>query len=76
LAGVTSRSRRLRHLVLLDLVLLAACVPGIFNVLAKDRASTAEGVVAWASAVGFVLLLVVLLVLIGVGVRRRLTAPS
>ena len=66
---------RLRTLIVLDLVLLAACVPGIFNVLAKDRVSTAEGVVAWISAAGFVVFLLALLVLLAVSVRRLAKRP-
>ena len=61
---------RLRNLIVLNLVLLAACVPGIFNVLAKDHVSTAEGVVALVSAGGFVVFLVCLVVLLAVSVRR------
>ena len=61
---------RLRNLIVLDLVLLAACVPGIFNVLAKDRVSTAEGVIAWISAVGLIVFLLALLVLLALGIRR------
>ena len=61
---------RLRNLIVLNLVLLAACVPGIFNVLAKDQVSTAEGVIAWISAAGFVVFLLALLVLLAVSVRR------
>ena len=61
---------RRRNVLLLDLVVLAACVPGILNVVAKDRVSTAEGVVAWISAVGFVVALLALLVLGVLGVVR------
>jgi threonine/homoserine/homoserine lactone efflux protein len=61
---------RLRNVLLLDLVVLAACVPGILNVVAKDQVSTAEGVVAWISAVGFVVALLALLVLGVFGVLR------
>lgn len=63
---------RLRNVFLLDLVVLAACVPGILNVVAKDQVSTAEGVIAWISAVGFVVALLALLVLAAVGVLRKL----
>jgi hypothetical protein len=66
---------RLRNLVVLDLVLLAVCVPGIFNVLAKDHVSTAEGVVALVSAAGLVAFLVALLVLLAVSVRRLVKPP-
>jgi uncharacterized membrane protein YhaH (DUF805 family) len=65
-----SARKRLRTLILLDLLLLAACVPGIVNVLAKDDVSTAEGVAAWISVVAFIVLLVALVVLIAVGFRR------
>ena len=61
---------RLRNLIVLDLVLLAACVPGIFNALAKDHISTAEGVIAWISAVGLIVFLLALLVLLALGIRR------
>ena len=61
---------RLRNLIVLDLVLLAACVPGIFNVLAKDHVSTAEGLIAWISAVGLAVSLLALLVLLALGIRR------
>ena len=67
---------RLRNLVVLDLVLLAVCVPGIFNVLAKDHVSTAEGVVALVSAAGLVAFLVALLVLLAVSVRRLARPPG
>jgi hypothetical protein len=63
---------RLRTVFLLDLVVLAACVPGILNVVAKDQVSTAEGVVAWISAVGFVVALLALLVLGVFGALRLL----
>ena len=66
---------RLRNLVVLDLVLLAVCVPGVFNVLAKDHVSTAEGVVALVSAAGLVAFLVALLVLLAVSVRRLVKPP-
>jgi hypothetical protein len=67
---------RLRTLIVLDLVLLAACVPGIFNVLAKDQVSTAEGVVAWISAAGFVVFMLALFVLLAVGLRRLVKPPG
>jgi hypothetical protein len=70
LAGARNAPRRVRNLILLDLALIAACVPGIFNVLAKDHVSTTEGVVAWVSAIAFVLLALGLVVLIGVAARR------
>ena len=76
MAAVRSQRTRLRNLILLNLALLVACVPGIFTVLAKDHVSTTEGVVAWVSAVALILLLVVLLVLIGVSVRRRFANPA
>ena len=63
---------RLRTVVLLALVVLAACVPGILNVVAKDQVSTTEGVVAWISAAGFVVAVLALLVLAAVGVLRKL----
>src|SRR3954451_721830 len=52
--GLRSRIRRTRNLVALDLLLLAASVPGVLNVVAKDRVSTTEGVLACVSAVAFV----------------------
>ena len=61
---------RLRSLVVLDLVVLAACIPGILNVAAKDDVSTAEGVVAWVSAVGLIVAVLALVVLVALGVRR------
>ena len=70
MAGALNAPRRVRNLILLDLALIAACVPGTFNVLAKDHVSTTEGVVAWASAIAFVLLALGLVVLIGVAARR------
>jgi hypothetical protein len=70
LLGARSDRRRVGKLILLDLALVAACVPGIFNVLAKDHVSTTEGVIAWVSAVGFVVFVGALLVLIGIGLRR------
>jgi len=66
-------SRRAR-LLLIDLVALAASVPGILNVVAKDQVSTTEGVIAWISAAVFVVSLLGLLVLaaltIGDALRR------
>jgi hypothetical protein len=61
---------RLRNLIALDVVLFAACVPGIFNVLAKDHVSRVEGVIAWVSAAGLILSVLGLLVLLALGVRR------
>ena len=61
---------RLRSLVVLDLVVLAACIPGILNVAAKDDVSTAEGVVAWVSAIGLIVALLALVVFVALGVRR------
>ena len=61
---------RLRNLIALDLVLVALCIPGILNVVAKDHVSTAEGVIALVSGAGLILFLLVLLVLLGVGARR------
>jgi hypothetical protein len=63
---------RLRNVFLLDLVVLAACVPGMLNVAAKDQVSTAEAVIAWISAAGFVVALLALLVLAVFGVLRLL----
>jgi hypothetical protein len=64
-------SRR-RRLVLLDLVVLAASVPGILNVVAKDRVSTAEGVVAWISALVLLVSLLGLLALVALTIRDAL----
>jgi hypothetical protein len=61
---------RLRSLVVLDLVVLAACIPGILNVAAKDDVSTAEGVIAWVSAIGLIVALLALVVFVALGVRR------
>jgi hypothetical protein len=61
---------RLRNVLLLDLVVLAACVPGILNVVAKDQVSTTEGVIAVISPAVFVVALLVLLVLAVFGVLR------
>ena len=61
---------RLRTVFLLDLVVLVACVPGILNVVAKDQVSTTEGVVAWISAMGFLVALLALLALGVYGVLR------
>ena len=66
---------RLRRLIALDLLLLAASVPGIFNVLAKDHVSTFEGVIAWVSAAVFILSLLALLGLIVVSIRRDFANP-
>ena len=66
---------RLRTLIVFDLVLLTVCVPGIFDVLAKDQVSTAEGVVALISAAGFAVFLLALLVLLAVSVRRLAKRP-
>ena len=63
---------RLRNAFLLDLVVLVACVPGILNVVAKDQVSTTEGVVAWISAMGFLVALLALLVLGVFGALRLL----
>jgi hypothetical protein len=60
----------LRKLIALDLLLLALRIPGVFNVLAKDHVSTAEGVIALVSGAGLILFLLVLLVLLAVGARR------
>jgi hypothetical protein len=64
-------SRR-RRLVLLDLVALAASVPGILNVVAKDQVSTAEGVLAWISALVFLVSLLGLLALVALTIRDAL----
>ena len=61
---------RLRNLIALDLVLLAACVSGIFNVVAKDHVSTVEGAIAWVPAAGLIVSALALLVLLALGVRR------
>jgi len=52
-------------------LLLAASVPGILNVLAKDHVSTAEGIIAWVSAVAFVVAVLGLVVLLALSLRRR-----
>jgi hypothetical protein len=61
---------RRRNLVALDLVLLVASLPGIVNALAKDHVSTAEGVIAWISAVLFLVAVLGFVVLLAVGLRR------
>jgi hypothetical protein len=60
---------RRRRLVLIDLAALAASIPGILNVVAKDQVSTAEGVVAWISAGVFVVSLLGLLALAALTIR-------
>jgi uncharacterized membrane protein YhaH (DUF805 family) len=66
---------RTRAVAASALILLVASVPGILNVIAKDRVSTAEGVIAWISLVAFVAAVVTLIALAGIGVRR-FTKPS
>jgi hypothetical protein len=63
---------RRRRLVLIDLVALAAAVPGILNVVAKDHVSTAEGVLAWISAVVLVGSLLGLVALVALTIRDAL----
>jgi hypothetical protein len=70
---------RRRNVVALALLLLAASLPGILNVLAKDHVSTTEGIVAWISVVAFVVAIITLLMTLLVGgvVRlRRVADPS
>lgn len=58
-----------RNVVLLALLLLAASLPGILNVVAKDHVSTTEGVIAWISVVMFGSAVIALLMtLLGAGV--------
>jgi hypothetical protein len=67
-AASHTRVRRGR-LIGAGLVLLAASVPGIFNVLAKDHVSTAEGIWAWVSLLAFVVAVVGLLAVAALVVR-------
>jgi len=69
-------SRR-RNVVALALLLLAASLPGILNVLAKDHVSTTEGIVAWVSVVAFGAAVITLMTLLVGGVvrPRRVTDP-
>jgi hypothetical protein len=69
---------RRRNVVALALLLLAASLPGILNVLGKDHASTTEGIVAWISVVAFGVAIIALMTLLVGGVvrLRRVADPS
>jgi hypothetical protein len=57
------------RLLVFDLVLLVASLPGVVNVLAKDHVSTAEGVIAWISLIALVVSLFGLALLVVRAVR-------
>jgi hypothetical protein len=70
---------RRRNLAALALLLLAASLPGILNVVAKDHVSTTEGIIAWISVVAFgvaIITLLMTLLLGGVARLRRVADPS
>jgi hypothetical protein len=70
---------RPRSVVVLALLLLAASLPGILNVVAKDHVSTTEGIIALISVVAFgvaVITLLVTLLVVGVVRLRRVADPA
>lgn len=62
--------RRPHNLTVVALLLLAASVPGILNVVAKDHVSSTEGVIAWISVTVFVAAVITLVTLAGIRLRR------